>query len=110
MVRSFSSSSLDQSVFRIAGSIQLVQRDLHCFALFLDSSEAHRDHWFSPYLLMAAFKTSSSTLDQEDVTTILDGFRGVSWVGARVVSDGILDRETENGLQPLASWQSQAPR
>jgi hypothetical protein len=61
-------------------------------------------------LLIAAFKTSSSTFDQEDVTTILDGFRGLSWVGARVVSDGILNRETENGLQPLASWRLLAPR
>jgi hypothetical protein len=53
-------------------------RTLHCFALFLASSDAHRDHWFSPYLLIAAFSTSSSTFDQEDVTTILDGF-AESW-------------------------------
>lgn len=114
MVRSFSSSSRDHSVFLMDGSNQLSQRDLHCFALFLESREAHRDHWFSPYLLMAAFSTSSSTFDQVDVTTILDGLAGLWRDSAREMDcvDGSIDRETEKfkGPQILAPWQSQAPR
>ena len=99
MVKSFSSDSRSHSVLRIDGSSHschldynllafrrykasvMEARTLHCFALFFASRDAHRDHWFSPYLLMAALSTSSSTFDQEDVTTILDGLAGnmVGW-------------------------------
>lgn len=93
MVSSFSSSSLDHSVFLIAGSSHSFHRALHCFAVyhtcqlyvhsaiagksctFFASSEAHRAHWLRPYFEMAAFSTSSSTFDHcpTFVTTIVPG-------------------------------------
>jgi hypothetical protein len=76
MVNSFSSSSRDHSVFLMLGSSHSCQRDLHCLAVFFARSEAQRAHWLSPYLEMAALRTSSSTFDHCPtlVTTIATDF------------------------------------
>jgi hypothetical protein len=89
MVKSFSSSSRDHSVFlmlrRVSlrtlqklsrtyeGSSHSFHRALHCFAVFFASREAQRAHWLRPYFEMAALSTSSSTLDHCPtlVTTIV---------------------------------------
>lgn len=56
---SFSSSSLDHSVFLILGSNHSYQRALHCFADLRCNNEAIRDHWFFPYFITAALRISS---------------------------------------------------
>ena len=63
MVKSFSSSSRDHSVFLMDGSSHSFHRALHCLLVFLDSRELTRAHWLSPYFEMAALRTSSSTFD-----------------------------------------------
>lgn len=56
---SFSSSSLDHSVFLMLGSSHSYHRALHCLADFRCSKEAIRDHWFLPYFITAALSISS---------------------------------------------------
>lgn len=60
--KSFSSSSRDHSVFLMLGSNHSNQRALHCFADFLCSKDAIRDHWFLPYFITAALRISSWTM------------------------------------------------
>lgn len=60
--KSFSSSSLDHSIFRMPGSNHSDHLALHCFGVFRARSDETRAHWFKPYLETEALRISSSML------------------------------------------------
>jgi hypothetical protein len=70
---SFSSSSLDHSVFLMLGSNHSNQRALHCLADFRCKRDAILDHWFLPYFITAAFSISSSVFRQTPPFIIIRG-------------------------------------
>jgi hypothetical protein len=60
IIRSFSSSSRDQSVFLMDGSSHSYQRALHCAALFRFNNDATLAQELLPYFITPALSTSSS--------------------------------------------------
>jgi hypothetical protein len=126
IVKSFSSSSRDHSVFLILrkvslrnfatvgftyeGSSHSFHRALHCFAVFFASREAQRAHWLRPYFEMAALSTSSSTLDHCPtlVTTIamVSGKIGYATVNERMPRKNVCGGRARVGLGACSRCQS----